>query len=161
MISSIWCLQVSILIVAVIDRSHGFQSPLRIVPRTSLKESVNGQDTNEDANIVASSDTKSELFNAFSALSDADQYDAVLTGLCAKILDDSQVTEEIVVQRLRDPTQLLGEMNGRRLQASPRSMMAMIDVSLMLVEHGTCLSSHDSFVSRQSRRRMPRSWHRR
>ena len=68
---------------------------------------------------------KSQLAAAFTALDESDQYDAVLTGLCAKILDGQQ--EGPV--NLDDPASLLREMNERSIQASPRSLMALVDVS--------------------------------
>lgn len=77
--------------------------------------------------LVTTADSRSQLFSAFSALTAEDQYDAVLTGLCAKILDDTTIVERAAIERLKDPTNLLNEMNSRRIQASPRSMMALID----------------------------------
>ena len=78
--------------------------------------------------LITSADAKTQLFSAFAALDMADQYDAVLTGLCAKILDDASVKEDAVIAKLQDPIQLLQEMNMKNLQASPRSLMALIDV---------------------------------
>lgn len=86
---------------------------------------VNG----EGGGILLSSDAKSQLFASFAALSLADQYDAVLTGLCAKILDASDLTEAKAVTALQDPLQLVEEMNGKKIPASARSLMALVDVS--------------------------------
>ena len=107
------------------------------------------------------------LNDAFSALSQSDQYDAVLTGLCAKILDGEQkqptpnapTTEgegdaatdestgvsaseaqesarlaalsptERAFATLSDPLSLLQEMNSRRVNASSRSLSALIDAT--------------------------------
>jgi hypothetical protein len=71
-------------------------------------------------------DPKSRLASAFAALDETDQYDAVLTGLCAKILDSKDLDAKV---GLDGPIQLLEEMNARRVKASGRGLMALIDVS--------------------------------
>lgn len=76
---------------------------------------------------AASPDNKSRLASAFAALDETDQYDAVLTGLCAKILDDA--ADDEAKAALQDPIKLMQEMNARRVTASGRSLMALIDVS--------------------------------
>mmetsp|Transcript_13481 Transcript_13481/g.20874 ORF Transcript_13481/g.20874 Transcript_13481/m.20874 type:complete len:461 (-) Transcript_13481:368-1750(-) len=76
---------------------------------------------------VASQDNKSRLASAFAALDETEQYDAVLTGLCAKILDDD--TDEETREALKDPIKLMQEMNARRVTASGRSLMALIDAT--------------------------------
>lgn len=73
---------------------------------------------------------KSQLASAFSALDESDQYDAVLTGLCAKILDQPTAESGEVIEALQDPLQLLEEMNSRRIQAGSRSLMALIDAAV-------------------------------
>ena len=78
--------------------------------------------------LMLQNDAKSQLFASFSALSLGDQYDAVLTGLCAKIVDDTTSGKD-ASESLQDPIQLLQEMNSKRIVAAPRSMMALIDVS--------------------------------
>jgi hypothetical protein len=102
---------------------------------------VNGQSS---GGLITAADSKSQLFNAFAALDLNDQYDAVLTGLCAnKILDDASVSPAGAREALEDPLQLLREMNQKRIQASPRSLMALIDVSsLRLFCQSGRLSSH-------------------
>lgn len=93
-------------------------------------DSLNGAASASSA-LIPASDSKSQLFSAFAALDLNDQYDAVLTGLCAnKILDDASVTANAARQALNDPLQLLTEMNQKRIQASPRSLMALVDVRL-------------------------------
>lgn len=87
---------------------------------TQEDEQVNG------ASLVLQNDDRSSLASAFSNLAENDQYDAVLTGLCAKILDDT--SEEKAISSLQDPISLVVEMNGRNVQASGRSLMALIDV---------------------------------
>ena len=98
-------------------------------------------ESNDDimSGLLLSKDAKSQLFASFSALSLADQYDAVLTGLCAKIVDgtagvtkdeaDESTAPVSPQDALADPMNLLQEMNQKRIVASPRSMMALIDVS--------------------------------
>jgi hypothetical protein len=75
------------------------------------------------------SSLQSQLASAFSQLEESDQYDAILTGLCAKILDDSSMKGQDVVVALQDSIQLLEEMNSRRVVAGSRSIMALVDVS--------------------------------
>jgi hypothetical protein len=89
--------------------------------------------TNEDkggGGLVAQSAIKSQLFSAFTNLAVTDQYDAVLTGLAAKILDaeNDVMTPERTVSELASCYELLTEMNQKRIAPSPRSTMAMIDV---------------------------------
>ena len=88
--------------------------------------SVNGS----TGGLINMNDLKSQLVSAFTNLDESDQYDAVLTGLCAKILDDTSLTSESAKAVLADPIQLLQEMNDRRIPASGRSMMALIDVGV-------------------------------
>jgi hypothetical protein len=108
----------------------------------SLTEQTNDADIFQDSaelngsssgsgGLVTASDAKTQLFSAFTALQLPDQYDAVLTGLCAKILDskNARASTEETVAALQDPLQLLQEMNDKRIMASPRSLMALIDVS--------------------------------
>ena len=102
------------------------------------RESLEGGDVNGGGSsriIPAAMTGKSQLAAAFTALDESDQYDAVLTGLCAKILDakkndaDHGNDENSGSTRLEDPAALLTEMNDRKIPASPRSLMALIDVS--------------------------------
>jgi hypothetical protein len=89
------------------------------------------------------SDRASLLASAFDALADDEKYDAVLTGLCSKIIngkmevDPQQIGKEatlkpsqIALEQLKDPLRLVEEMNQRKIKASSRSLMALIDVSL-------------------------------
>lgn len=98
-------------------------------------------------------DRASLLASAFDALNEDDKYDAVLTGLCSKILDGKiqvdpeQIGKEatltpsdLALEKLKDPIRLLGEMNQRRVKASSRSLMALIDVS-------TCCNSFRIYAS--------------
>lgn len=92
--------------------------------RDDSTASVNGA----SALVSMGDDERSRLASAFLNLGEADQYDAVLTGLCAKILDDDGIREEQALPLLQDPISLLKEMNDRNVQASGRSLMALIDV---------------------------------
>lgn len=94
-------------------------------------ENVEGSSGNGGAGGLMSMGTslKSQLASAFSALDESDQYSAVVSGLCAKILDEPSMAGDQVVVALQDPIQLFGEMNSRRVKASGRSIMALIDVS--------------------------------
>ena len=85
-------------------------------------EKVNGA-----ALVFFQNDDRSSLASAFANLAENDQYDAVLTGLCAKILDET--SDEKAISSLQDPISLVREMNGRNVEASGRSLMALIDVS--------------------------------
>ena len=76
---------------------------------------------------------KKQLLNAFTNLGTADQYDAVLTGLCAKVLDDTNaITPDTTIVAIQDCTDLLEEMNASKITASSRSLMALIDVSVLV-----------------------------
>ncbi|GAX26660.1 hypothetical protein FisN_2Hh404 [Fistulifera solaris] len=92
---------------------------------TSTRLSVNGDDSST-SNSLAITEEKTQLFSAFAALSLPDQYDAVLTGLCAKLLDDNK-SNNLDKQALQDPMQLVQEMNEKNIPASPRSLMALVD----------------------------------
>lgn len=101
---------------------HRYQaSHLFVFQEDSESDALNGS-------LMRQEDSKSQLFQAFTNLDLTDQYDAVLTGLCAKILDNSELKDEALSKALEDPKQLLQEMNTKRIQASPRSLMALMDV---------------------------------
>uniref|UniRef100_A0A7S1UY03 Uncharacterized protein n=2 Tax=Grammatophora oceanica TaxID=210454 RepID=A0A7S1UY03_9STRA len=107
------------------------QDPKRILARTCM---VVEQKTSTTEDIASTGslvfiDKKSQLASAFAALDEGDQYDAVLTGLCAKILDDDLDAPESR-SALEDPLSLLKEMNLRRVKASGRSLMSMVDATV-------------------------------
>lgn len=101
------------------------------------------------------------LTSAFAALDETDQYDAVLTGLCAKILDTGKVEDmaEAAVSPLgvmEQPLKLLGEMNLRKVPASPRSLSALIDtaattenVRIMKLTLSMCIKNSSSSLVAQ------------
>mmetsp|Transcript_12551 Transcript_12551/g.23450 ORF Transcript_12551/g.23450 Transcript_12551/m.23450 type:complete len:525 (+) Transcript_12551:146-1720(+) len=97
---------------------------------TSQPSEENETITSPQQGLVAlGSSLQSQLASAFSALDESDQYDAVLTGLCAKVLDDSSLSGNDVIVALQDPIRLLEEMNSRRVPAGSRSVMALIDAA--------------------------------
>lgn len=126
------------IIVTIASRSlsQAFLPPAPQTPYRSVKqlfagqESSNNNNNNNNEGLVAmGSDLQSQLASAFSALDEGDQYDAVLTGLCAKILDQPTLAGDLVIDALKDPISLLEEMNSRRVSAGSRSLMALVDVS--------------------------------
>jgi len=109
------------------------QTPYRFVKQLFAgQESSNNNNNNNNNNeglVAMGSDLQSQLASAFSALDEGDQYDAVLTGLCAKILDQPTLAGDLVVDALKDPISLLEEMNSRRVSAGSRSLMALVDAA--------------------------------
>lgn len=83
-------------------------------------------DVNGGGELIKQSETKSELLNAFVNLQTSDQYDAVLVGLCAKLLDNSPDVS------MADIHKLLQEMNASNIPLSPRSVMSTIDAAVPL-----------------------------
>ncbi|KAL7518820.1 hypothetical protein ACHAWX_003623 [Stephanocyclus meneghinianus] len=65
---------------------------------------------------------------AFSSLDDKDKYDTVLTGLCAKVIDEGASSAN---QGLIDPIRLLEEMNSSRIVAGPRGIISLIDATAL------------------------------
>lgn len=116
--------------------------------RTHLAVSINGDGDESNSSLLALTITteqdKTQLFSAFAALSLPDQYDAVLTGLCAKLLDNNN--KSLDGQALQDPMQLVQEMNEKNIPASPRSIMALIDVRIFRGESAVlAFTDSDSF----------------
>ena len=95
-------------------------------------EATEEDPTSPSGGLLSRKSLQSQLASAFTALDESDQYDAVLTGLCAKILDQSGASDGSAAKTLDDPIQLVEEMNTRRIRASPRSLMALIDVGSYL-----------------------------
>ena len=131
---SVMIFQVVILMIATIGGS-AFLAP---APKTfrAVKVYATSQSSNQDGNeavseglVPSGSSLQSQLASAFSNLDESDQYDAVLTGLCAKILDQPSLSGDDVIVALKDPISLLEEMNARRVSAGSRSLMALVDVS--------------------------------
>mmetsp|Transcript_95 Transcript_95/g.189 ORF Transcript_95/g.189 Transcript_95/m.189 type:complete len:477 (+) Transcript_95:139-1569(+) len=131
-----------VLLAAIPAHSFVVRSPLAVsyesrnirTPTTSLtstRTDVAAENGGGAASLIRSEDTKSQLASAFLELGENDQYDAVLTGLCAKILDETSTADgdAKLISSLQDPFRLLEEMNTRRVGASPRSIMALVDAS--------------------------------
>mmetsp|Transcript_21198 Transcript_21198/g.50395 ORF Transcript_21198/g.50395 Transcript_21198/m.50395 type:complete len:508 (+) Transcript_21198:52-1575(+) len=112
----------SILSEVVRSRS----SPLVIFSSTDEEAATTGI---REGLVAAGSTLQSQLASAFSALDESDQYDAVLTGLCAKILDQPTMSGDDAIVALQDAIQLLEEMNSRKVQAGSRSLMALVDAA--------------------------------
>lgn len=88
-----------------------------------------GKEATSEGLVPSGFSLQSQLANAFSNLDESDQYDAVLTGLCAKILDQPSLGGDDVIVALEDPISLLEEMNARRVSAGSRSLMALVDAA--------------------------------
>mmetsp|Transcript_56128 Transcript_56128/g.65552 ORF Transcript_56128/g.65552 Transcript_56128/m.65552 type:complete len:500 (-) Transcript_56128:300-1799(-) len=93
------------------------------------------------------------LAEAFASLKDDDKYDAVLVGICAKILDTGSASggdgealalESTSVWGVMDkPFNLMIEMNDRKVRASGRSLSAFVDTAASVQDARTmakCLS---------------------
>jgi hypothetical protein len=132
-----------------ITSAHAFSSPsMRNNNIRFSTELASEKDINSQGMVLKDTfdmDRASLLESAFDALNDKDKYDAVLTGLCSKILDGKvtvdpeQIGKEatlspsgLALEKLKDPIRLVAEMNQRRVKASSRSLMALIDVSMNL-----------------------------
>lgn len=127
---TIMIFQFVVLMVALIEGS-AFLAPTSKTIR-SVKLHAADQDGNEgmmEGLVAAGSSLQSQLASAFSNLDESDQYDAVLTGLCAKILDEPTLSGDDVITALEDPINLLEEMNARRVSAGSRSLMALVDAA--------------------------------
>jgi hypothetical protein len=116
------------------DCTHALQAPMQApriqrARRTAAPCLFSTRDSSSGI-VLGGDSARSKLASAFAALAENDQYDAVLTGLCAKILDETPNAQ--CLSALQDPISLLQEMNGRRVAASGRSLMALIDVSTEL-----------------------------
>jgi len=127
---SIMIFQYLILMLAFME-GIAFLAPVSQTIR-SVKLYATDQDGNEgmmEGLVAAGSSLQSQLASAFSNLDETDQYDAVLTGLCAKILDQPSLSGDDVIVALEDPISLLEEMNARRVSAGSRSLMALVDAA--------------------------------
>lgn len=120
--------------------------------RISLDASSNNDPISEGGSLIFPSNNNNDnlLSSAFLALDETEKYDAVLTGLCSKILDTGGgekysktkgeeggvISVEEYVQSavsslgvMEQPLNLLQEMNTRGVKASPRCTSALLDVS--------------------------------
>jgi len=149
--------QTAVVVESFVTGGGGLLSPSsRTVTRTqrfaaedtqqATDAAVNGEN---NSGLILQADAKSQLFASFAALSLADQYDAVLTGLCAKILDSPDATEQAAITALQDPLQLMQEMNDQRIPASARSLMALID-SAVKTQDATTMARAISLGRRNS-----------
>eukprot|EP00934_Nitzschia_sp_Nitz4_P008598 Nitzschia sp. Nitz4//scaffold290_size23356//8560//9821//NITZ4_008488-RA/size23356-processed-gene-0.26-mRNA-1//-1//CDS//3329546093//8588//frame0 len=68
----------------------------------------------------------SRLSFAFQSLNEKDQYDAVVTSLCERVMNQGNVSA------LNEPLELVEEMNRRHIQAKYRTLTTLIDASTTL-----------------------------
>lgn len=125
-----------VMVMTGVIQSSAFIAPVSkplssvIVFATSQSSNQDGKETTTSEGLVAlGSSLQSQLASAFSNLDESDQYGAVLTGLCAKILDQSSLSGDEVIVALQDPISLLEEMNSRRVSVGSRSLMALVDAA--------------------------------
>ena len=121
-----------IIMTTIINQSHAFLIPVSTPFSSTVKllATTNEDDNGNGKGLMAMGNSlQSQLASAFSALDESDQYDAVLTGLCAKILDNPSLSGDEVIVALQDSISLLEEMNLRKVSAGSRSLMALVDVS--------------------------------
>jgi len=128
------------------------RKPLRSVKVLAATSDQDGKESFAEGLVAAGSSLQSQLASAFSNLDESDQYDAVLTGLCAKILDEPTMSGDEVIVALEDPINLLEEMNTRRVSAGSRSLMALVDAAAAAKDSKTMakvirLSSKNGSVS--------------
>jgi hypothetical protein len=124
-----------------LNRPHSRSTPTTLCSEQSTSSPQSASGSSSSSGLVAQSDlVKTQLLSAFTNLGVSDQYDAVLTGLCAKILDapkgsttgaDANLEDASTPVSLSDCTDLLQEMNSQSIPASPRSLMALVDVRLV------------------------------
>jgi len=113
---------------------NGFSTFSRIKQQPRLVVVMHSSPREETA--LSLPNINNALKDAFASLNESDKYDAVLTGLCAKILDTgggsssnpNDSTSPLGV--LEQPLTLLSEMNQRKVEASARSLSALLDVSV-------------------------------
>ena len=115
------------------------------------KSSNTGDNSGGGSSVLVSTQsdttTTAALFSAFASLDLRDQYDAVLSSACAKLLDgtaaasdnnninsnnDADAAAATVETKLNDCQRLLQEMNDSNVPASPRSLMALVDVGALI-----------------------------
>jgi len=116
---------------------NGFSTFSRIKQQPRLVVVMHSSPREEAAlSLPNNNNINNALKDAFASLNESDKYDAVLTGLCAKILDTgggsssnpNDSTSPLGV--LEQPLTLLSEMNQRKVEASARSLSALLDVSV-------------------------------
>ncbi len=97
-------------------------------PRHSSSSSLLHENNNKNSLILARENAaiQQQLNEAFSSLNDRDKYEAVLTGLCAKIIDGGEKNANR--ESLLDPMRLMEEMNSSGIIAGPRGIIGLIDV---------------------------------
>ena len=100
------------------------QSP-HDVHTTRLHQYQQQDDGGSSGSMMLASESGRLLNAAFSSLDDKDKYETVLTGLCAKLIEDPSNARE----GLGDPMKLVDEMTSQGIAVGPRGMIGLIDVS--------------------------------
>uniref|UniRef100_A0A7S1BMA1 Ubiquinone biosynthesis protein n=1 Tax=Corethron hystrix TaxID=216773 RepID=A0A7S1BMA1_9STRA len=85
----------------------------------------------EPSSALTTPASRDVLADAFGNLSESDQYDAVLTGLCSKLLEDCADGSATTVDAssMSGPLDLLEEMHARDIPVSGRSLSALVDTA--------------------------------
>jgi len=111
--------------------SHRYSSRTKSFSKLNLSQQKQSEDEEQqDLSGLILRDENTFLTSAFDALKEEDKYDAVLTGLCSKILDGDNLNSETASEEgLYGTLDLIQEMNNRGVPASPRSLSALIDVA--------------------------------
>lgn len=113
---------------------HRYSSRTKSFSKLNLSQQNQSEDEEQqqqqDLSGLILRDENTFLTSAFDALKEEDKYDAVLTGLCSKILDGDNLNSETASEEgLYGTLDLIQEMNNRGVPASPRSLSALIDVA--------------------------------
>ena len=122
----------SVILMLALSEAGAFLAPTPQTIRSTKLHAIEENEGMMEGLVAAGSSLQSQLASAFSNLEESDQYDAVLTGLCAKILDEPSLSGDDITVMLDDPISLLEEMNARRVKAGSRSLMALVDVSCVI-----------------------------
>mmetsp|Transcript_16541 Transcript_16541/g.34115 ORF Transcript_16541/g.34115 Transcript_16541/m.34115 type:complete len:451 (+) Transcript_16541:128-1480(+) len=119
----------SVILMLALSEAGAFLAPTPQTIRSTKLHAIEENEGMMEGLVAAGSSLQSQLASAFSNLEESDQYDAVLTGLCAKILDEPSLSGDDITVMLDDPISLLEEMNARRVKAGSRSLMALVDAA--------------------------------
>ncbi len=162
------CSRLRKMAIPMKNNNNSYENELNVNVNVNANVNVNGSTDGIVLKSTFLNDRASLLESAFDAMDDKDKYDAVLTGLCSKILDgkgqgqgqdatntntnmnivddiasDATLTpSQLAMKRMNDPIVLLEEMNGRKVKASSRSLMALIDVSTYNTNTNTKTHTH-------------------
>jgi hypothetical protein len=108
----------------------GAGAPPTMLARGDDAAAAAGRDDWRTVGAAAAAASRPLLDEAFSNFDDTDKYETVLSGLCAKIVDDG--SEANARLKIVNPMRLLGEMNSMGIPIGPRGVVGLIDVSFCL-----------------------------